>query len=75
VLSEAARTSATATLVGVLGALALGRLVAGLLVETTPHDPVSIGGAAALTLAASLVGCLLPARRAAASDPTQALRD
>jgi ABC-type antimicrobial peptide transport system permease subunit len=68
-------TGGLAALACVLGALALGRFVAGLLVETPPHDPVSIAGAAILTLVAGLAGCLLPANRAAASNPTDLLRD
>lgn len=75
VMAETFWTAAAATIVGVLSALALSRLVAGLLVGTHPHDPASIGGAALLTLAVGLLGCMLPAARAAATDPAEALRD
>ncbi len=75
VLAETVWTASAAVLVGVLGALALGRLVAGLLVGTPAHDPVSIGGAAVLTLVAGIVGSLWPATRAARSNVTEALRE
>lgn len=75
VLTEAARTMVVATIVGVLCALALGRVVMGLLVDITPHDPTSVVGAVALTMLAGMAGCLWPAARAAASDPMEALRE
>jgi len=53
----------------------LGRLAAGLLVDTAPHDPVSLGGAAVLTVIAGMTACLLPAQRAAVTDPAAALRE
>jgi ABC-type lipoprotein release transport system permease subunit len=45
------------------------------LVDTPPHDPMSIAAAALLTLAAGLIGCLRPAERAARTDPASVLRD
>ena len=75
VLIEAGRTLAVATMVGVLSALVLGRVVMGLLVDITPYDPTSIVGAVALTMLAGIAGCLWPASRAAKSDPMEALRD
>jgi putative ABC transport system permease protein len=75
VLGDTVGTALVATVAGVLGALILGRLVSGLLVGTPPYDPVSLAGAALLTLIAGLIGCLLPAHRAAVSDPTDVLRD
>lgn len=66
---------AVATMVGVLCALALSRVVMGLLGDITPHDPTSIVGAVALTMLAGIAGCLWPAKRAAASDPKKALRE
>jgi ABC-type antimicrobial peptide transport system permease subunit len=56
---------------GCLAALALGRLVTGLLYGVEPGDPVTLG-AVALTL--SLVGLsasLIPAHRATHLDPTR----
>ena len=75
VLAEALRTTGTATIAGVLGALAIGRVLAGLLVGVSPHDPLSLAGAATVTLGAGSLGCLLAARRAARTSPADALRN
>jgi hypothetical protein len=73
-LADALRTTGTATLLGVLGALAMSRVLAGLLVGVSPHDPLSLAGAATVTLCAGSLGCLLAARRAARTSPADALR-
>ena len=75
VLTEALWIIAAATLLGLVLASAVGRLVQGLLVQTPPHDPVALVGAAVLTSVAGLLGCLLSARRVGATDPTEALRE
>jgi predicted permease len=75
VLTEIVWIALAAASTGTLATLALGRLVQGLLVETAPHDPVSITAAALITLAAGLLGCLRPAERAARTDPAEVLRD
>lgn len=75
VLREVIWTAAAAAPVGVLAALALGTFIDGLLVHTAAHDPVSIGGAAILTLCSGVAGCLLPARVAAKSNPAETLRE
>ncbi|HLW76607.1 MAG TPA: FtsX-like permease family protein, partial [Bryobacteraceae bacterium] len=60
--------------IGVAGSLGLTRLLAGLLFNVTPFDPVVIGGVAALLATVALLACYLPARRAAKIDPLAALR-
>ncbi len=60
--------------IGVAGSLGLTRLLAGLLFNVTPFDPMVIGGVAALLAAVALLACYLPARRAAKIDPLSALR-
>ena len=75
VLTDALWTTSAATVVGVLGVLAFGRALAGLLVGTPAHDPVSLAVAAAVTLCAGGIGCLLAAQGAARISPTDALRD
>jgi ABC-type antimicrobial peptide transport system permease subunit len=75
VLSEALWIGGIAVAVGTLAAMALGRSLAGLLVETSPHDAVSAIGAVVTTLALAAAGCAWPVRRAAAADPIEALRE
>jgi ABC-type antimicrobial peptide transport system permease subunit len=55
-------------------AFALSRLVANLLFGISPTDAVSFGGTALLLAATAFVANLIPARRAAALDPTLTLR-
>ena len=75
VLAEAAWTASVATLVGITGALVLGRAVSGLLVGTSGHDAVALFVAATVTLGAGAAGCLLAARGVSRISPADALRD
>ena len=50
------------------------RFLGGLLYQVSPHDPLTLGGIAALLAAVALAACYLPARRATAVDPAIALR-
>ena len=75
VLRDALWTTSAATIVGVLGALATGRVLEGVLVGASAHDPLSLVGAAAITVCAGGIGCLLAAQGAARTGPTEALRD
>ncbi|MDX2149719.1 MAG: ABC transporter permease [Bryobacteraceae bacterium] len=59
---------------GVALAVALSRVVQGLLFGVDPQDPVTIAAAAVLLLMVAAVACWLPARRAAKVDPIIALR-
>jgi putative ABC transport system permease protein len=60
--------------IGLAGALALTRLLASLLFEVSPHDPLTFGGVTLCVVLASLFACYLPARRAIKVDPLIALR-
>jgi putative ABC transport system permease protein len=60
--------------IGVPSALVLTRLMASLLFQITPRDPLTFGGVAALLVAVALAACYVPARRATRVDPIVALR-
>lgn len=59
---------------GLAGAVAVGNLLRGLLVQTGPTDLRMLVGITGLLAAVSLVACLLPARRASRLHPVVALR-
>ncbi len=59
---------------GVAAALALARLMSGLLVGVPPNDPLTLCAAAVLLALAALTASLLPALRATRIDPVRALR-
>jgi predicted permease len=61
-------------LVGLGAALIVGRVAAQELVGVSPHDPVAVGGALAVLLACAAIAVVVPARRAARSDPAALLR-
>lgn len=59
---------------GLAGALALSRLLRGVLVDITPSDPVTFSAITIVLAAVSIAACLVPARRATRIDPLVALR-
>jgi predicted permease len=60
--------------IGLAGALGMGRLLQGFLIQTSPTDPVTLVGIAALLTAVALAACVFPARRATRLDPLDALK-
>jgi putative ABC transport system permease protein len=59
---------------GLLGALFVGRAMKSMLYGVGAIDLVAFGAVAIVLLAAALLACLIPARRAAKVDPMVALR-
>jgi putative ABC transport system permease protein len=68
------RLAGIGAVAGILCALAVTRLLAGLLYGVRPSDPITFAGATALLLGVAFLASLLPARRAASTDPLTALR-
>jgi putative ABC transport system permease protein len=60
--------------VGMVAALALGRLLTTQLYQVSPHNPALLATAALTLGAVALLACLLPARRATFVNPIEALR-
>ena len=74
IVTQGMRPVVIGLVVGIVAALALGRLIASQLFEVSAHNPALLGGATVLLASIALLACLLPARRAALVDPVQALR-
>lgn len=74
VLSQGLKLAAVGVLAGALGALALTRLIRGLLFGVSSFDPLTFCAMALLLGAVTIAACVLPARRATKVDPLIALR-
>jgi predicted permease len=74
VLRDALALAALGIVVGVPLALAASRLVASMLYELKPTDPITIAAATVLLAAVAVLAGYLPARRASKVDPMVALR-
>jgi putative ABC transport system permease protein len=74
VLREGMRLAVLGLVVGIAGAFAAGRVLASLLSEVKPGDPLIFVATAGLLAVVALIACYLPARRAARLDPMTALR-
>ncbi|HKQ61382.1 MAG TPA: FtsX-like permease family protein, partial [Candidatus Polarisedimenticolaceae bacterium] len=74
VLRQGVRPIALGWLVGLGGALAASRLLAGAMFWVRPSDPLALAGVPLLLGAVALLACWLPARRATRVDPLIALR-
>jgi predicted permease len=74
VLGEGLRLAIGGAAAGLALAAVSTRVLRTLLFETTPLDPLSLVGAAALLVAAAVLASYLPARRATRVDPLVALR-
>jgi putative ABC transport system permease protein len=74
VMSQGMRLSAIGLVLGLVGTLALTRVLASFLFDMQPWDPPTLLGVAIILLLVCAAACLAPARRATAVDPVKVLQ-
>jgi putative ABC transport system permease protein len=74
VLGEGLKVILVGILVGVIGALALTRLLSSMLYGIATTDPLTFGSVSLLLTVVALIACYVPARRAMRLNPLIALR-
>jgi putative ABC transport system permease protein len=75
VVGQGMRLVALGLIVGVAGAVLASRLVASLLYQVRPADPLTLAAVAVVALLTALAASYLPARRAAMVEPMRVLRE
>ena len=75
VVRQGVTLAAIGVVVGLIGAFGITRVIASLLYNVTPTDPLSFGGVALFLALIAVVASYLPARRATNVDPIIALRN
>jgi putative ABC transport system permease protein len=75
VVGQGMATVAIGAAAGLVGALALGTTLSGLLYGVQPTDPANLAWVVLLLGAVALLATYVPARRAVAVRPLEALRD
>jgi len=74
VLRQGLGLAITGATVGLVCALIVSHLMAGLLYGVRPTDPLTFAGVALLLIGVAVLACYIPARRAVRVDPLMALR-
>jgi ABC-type antimicrobial peptide transport system permease subunit len=74
ILGEGLKLSLTGLVLGLVGALWLGRAGSSLLFGVTPTDPLTFTAVSLLLIAVAAAACCFPARRAMKVEPIVALR-
>jgi len=75
VLGSVGRVTALGIVRGLVASLGGSRLIASMLFDTSPTDPVTLAGVAMVLASVALAASYWPARRALAVDPIVALRN
>jgi putative ABC transport system permease protein len=75
VMSHGATLAGIGIAIGLFGAFALSRVVAGLLYNVGASDPFTLFSVSLLLAAVALLACYIPARRATRLDPIITLRE
>ena len=75
VLSQGLGLTTAGVAIGLAVAFAVNRVLASLLFDVKPGDPLTMGGVVALISSVALVACYLPALSATRVDPMIVLRD
>ncbi len=73
-IKQGLRLIAIGIFIGLLGGAAIARLLAFMLVDLSPFDPLTFSGVSLCLIVVALLATWLPARRAARVDPMIALR-
>jgi putative ABC transport system permease protein len=74
VVREALILALGGVVIGLAGVLAGSRLMASLLYQVNPRDPLTLAATAALLVILAICASVLPARRASQQDPAQTMR-
>jgi ABC-type antimicrobial peptide transport system permease subunit len=74
IMREGLMLTGIGLVIGLLGTLASAQLIRSLLVNVKASDPVTLGAVALLLAAVAALASWIPARRAMAVSPTEALR-
>ena len=74
VLNSGAKLAAIGCGAGLIGALAVSKLLGSMLFNVSATDPLILAGSIATMILLSLIACAVPAQRAASANPVDALR-
>jgi predicted permease len=74
IVAEGVQLAVAGVAIGLVAALAAGRVTRSVLVDVSPSDPRILAAVAIVMLAVACLAAFLPARRASAVDPIETLR-